>query len=134
MDENNNTIMLTAEIVSSYLSNNALQVDAIPALIKSVHQALMETEGGTKELEQPVHEPVVSVRASIKPDYLVCMVCGVKYKSLKRHLRTSHDMTPEEYRDRYNLPADYPMVAPEYAKQRSKLAKKIGLGRKRSAL
>ena len=133
MEENNNSmIMLTTEIVSSYLSNNAMQAGDIPALIKSVHKALVEAEAGTQEPEKPVHEPVVSVRASIKPDHLVCLECGAKQKTLKRHLNSAHGLSPADYKDRYNLPADYPLVAADYAKQRSKLAKKIGLGRKRA--
>ena len=134
MEENNNgTILLTAEIVSSYLSNNAMQAGDIPALIKSVHKALIEAETSAIEPEKPVHEPVVSVRASIKPDHLVCLECGAKQKTLKRHLMSSHGLSPAEYKDRYNLPADYSLVAPDYAKQRSKLAKKLGLGKKRAA-
>jgi predicted transcriptional regulator len=129
---NNSTIMLTAEIVSSYLSNNAMQAGDIPGLIKSVHKALVEAESGTQEPEKQVHEPVVSVRASIKPEHLVCLACGAKQKTLKRHIMSSHGLTPAEYKDRYNLPADYPMVAADYAERRSKLAKKIGLGRKRA--
>jgi predicted transcriptional regulator len=134
MEENNNgTILLTAEIVSSYLSNNAMQAGDIPALINSVHKALIEAETSAIEPEKPVHEPVVSVRASIKPDHLVCLECGAKQKTLKRHLMSSHGLSPAEYKDRYNLPADYSLVAPDYAKQRSKLAKKLGLGKKRAA-
>lgn len=132
MEENNNTIMLTTEIVSSYLSNNAMQPGDIPALIKSVHKALIEAEASAIEPEKPVHEPVVSVRASIKPDHLVCLECGAKQKTLKRHIMSSHGLSPEDYKHRYNLPADYPLVAPDYAERRSKLAKKIGLGRKRA--
>lgn len=133
MEENNDSIiMLTAEIVSSYLSNNAIQAGDIPSLIKSVHKALVEAEAGAQEPEKQVHEPVVSVRASIKPDHLVCLECGAKQKTLKRHINTAHGLSPAEYKDRYNLPADYPMVASEYADRRSKLAKKIGLGRKRA--
>ena len=134
MEENNNdsTIMLTAEIVSSYLSNNAMQADGIPGLIKSVHKALLEAEGNAQEPEKTVHEPVVSVRASIKPDHLVCLECGAKQKTLKRHIMSSHGLSPADYKSRYDLPADYPLVAPDYAKQRSKLAKEIGLGRKRA--
>ena len=133
MEENNDSInMLTAEIVSSYLSNNAIQAGDIPSLIKSVHKALVEAEAGAQEPEKQVHEPVVSVRASIKQDHLVCLECGAKQKTLKRHINTAHGLSPAEYKDRYNLPADYPMVASEYADRRSKLAKKIGLGRKRA--
>jgi predicted transcriptional regulator len=135
LEENNDsTIMLTAEIVSSYLSNNAMQAGDIPGLIKSVHKALVEAETSAQEPEKQVHEPVVSVKTSIKPDHLVCLECGAKQKTLKRHLNSSHGLSPAEYKDRYGLPADYPLVAPDYAKQRSKLAKKIGLGRKRSEL
>ncbi len=133
MEENNDSIiMLTAEIVSSYLSNNAMQAGDIPALIKSVHKALVEAEAGAQEPEKQVHEPVVSVRASIKQDHLVCLECGAKQKTLKRHINSAHGLSPAEYKDRYNLPADYPMVAADYAERRSKLAKKIGLGRKKA--
>ena len=132
MEENNNTIMLTTEIVSSYLSNNAMQADSIPSLIKSVHKALIEAEASATEPSTPEYEPVVSIKASIKPDHLVCLVCGAKQKTLKRHIMSAHGLSPADYIDRYSLPADYPLVAPEYAKQRSKLAKKIGLGRKRA--
>jgi predicted transcriptional regulator len=132
MEEGNNTIILTAEIVSSYLSNNAMQANGIPDLIKSVHKALIEAETSATEPDKPEFEPVVSVRASIKPDHLVCLACGAKQKSLKRHLNSAHGLTPAEYKNRYNLPGDYPLVSAEYAERRSKLAKKIGLGRKRS--
>ena len=132
MDENNdNLIVLTTDIVSSYVANNAIQGSDIPGMIGSVHKALVDAEAGKNQPAKQEYEPVVSVKASIKPDHLVCLACGKTHKSLKRHLRTSHDLTPAEYKDRYNLPSDYPMVSAEYAKQRSKLAKKIGLGRKR---
>ena len=133
MDENNDTIVLTAEIVSSYVANNAIQGSDIPALIASVHTALVEAETGAHTPAKQEYEPVVTVRVSIKPDHLVCLACGAKQKTLKRHLMSSHGLTPAEYRDRYSLPSDYPMVAPEYAKQRSALAKKIGLGRNRGS-
>ncbi len=110
-----------------------MQSDGIPDLIKSVHKALIEAETSATEPDKPEYEPVVSVRASIKPDHLVCLACGAKQKSLKRHLNSAHELSPAGYKERYNLPADYPLVAPEYAERRSKLAKKIGLGRKRAS-
>ena len=132
MEENNdNIIVLTADIVSSYVANNAIQGSDIPALIASVHTALIEAEAGEHEPAKQEYEPVVSAKASIKPDHLVCLACGKKQKTLKRHIKTSHELSPAEYRDRYNLPSDYPMVAREYADRRSAMAKLIGLGRKR---
>ena len=131
MDENNDDlIVLTAEIVSSYVANNAIQSDGIPALIGSVHKALVDAEAGKNQPAKQEYEPVVSVRASVKPDHLICLACGAKQKTLKRHISTSHGLTPAEYKDRYNLPSDYSLVSAEYANRRSKLAKKIGLGRK----
>jgi predicted transcriptional regulator len=130
-EENNELIILTSEIVSSYVANNAIQSDGIPALIASVHTALAEAEAGKNKPAKQEYEPVVSVKASVKPDHLVCLACGAKQKIMKRHVNTSHGLSPAEYKDRYNLPSNYPMVAPEYADRRSKLAKKIGLGRKR---
>lgn len=132
-DENSVTetlITLTADIVSAHVSNNSVSVSDLPALIQNVHSAL-------NGLGQPVQapevkpEPAVSIRASVKPDYVVCLEDGKKLKMLKRHLMTHYQMTPEQYRAKWNLPADYPMVAPNYAEQRRTLAKKIGLGTKR---
>jgi predicted transcriptional regulator len=133
MDQDNDRIGLTADIVSAYLSNNAMQADGIPGLIHSVHKALVEAETQAAQPVTPDNEPVVPVKSSIKPDHLVCLACGAKQKTLKRHLNTSHQLTPQAYRDRYNLPPNYPMVAPEYAERRSAMAKKIGLGRKPAA-
>ena len=122
-------ITLTSDIVAAHVSNNSVAVDEVPTLISKIHAALAELgHGGEPEEELP--EPAVSVRASVKRDHLVCLDCGKKMKMLKRHLTTEHDMTPAEYRDRWSLSADYPMVAPEYAETRRDLAKKIGLGRK----
>lgn len=122
-------ITLTSDIVSSHVSNNNVDVGDVPTLITNVYQALAGLgDGGAKEEERP--EPAVSIRASIKPDYIVCLEDGKKLKMMKRYLRTNYDMSPEEYRARWNLPADYPMVAPNYAEKRRELAKKIGLGRK----
>ena len=126
--EQDNLIELTAEIVSAFVSTHPVAAGDLPALINQVHSALYRTATGTVEPEKEELKPAVSVKKSIPPDYLVCLEDGKKFKSLKRHLRTAYDMSPEQYRERWNLPADYPMVAPNYAKQRSKLAKAIGLG------
>lgn len=133
MDENNDDlIVLTTDIVVSYVANNAIQGSDIPALIASVHTALVEAEAGEGQPAKQEYEPVVSIKASIKPDHLVCLACGAKQKALKRHIGASHGLTPAEYKERYNLPGDYPMVSAEYAVKRSALAKKIGLGRNRA--
>ena len=123
-------ITLTADIVAAHVSNNSVAVSDLPLLINNVHSALsgLGTPVVVPEVKQ---EPAVSVRASIKPDYIVCLEDGKKLKMLKRHLMTHYQMTPEQYRAKWNLPADYPMVAPNYAEQRRTLAKKIGLGTKR---
>ncbi len=123
-------ITLTADIVAAHVSNNSVAVSDLPALIANVHNALAGLGGPVVEPEVK-QEPAVSVRASIKPDYIVCLEDGKKLKMLKRHLMTHYQMTPEQYRAKWNLPADYPMVAPNYAEQRRTLAKKIGLGTKR---
>ena len=123
-------ITLTADIVAAHVSNNSVAVSDLPILIQNVHGALANL--GTPVPEPEVKQvPAVSVRASIRPDYLVCLEDGKKLKMLKRHLMTHYQMTPEQYRAKWNLPADYPMVAPNYAEQRRSLAKKIGLGTKR---
>lgn len=123
-------ITLTADIVSAHVSNNSVAVSDLPALIQNVHSAL-STLGGEVAEPEIKQEPAVSVRASVKPDYIVCLEDGKKLKMLKRHLMTHYQMTPEQYRAKWNLPVDYPMVAPNYAEQRRTLAKKIGLGTKR---
>jgi len=123
-------IALTADIVSAHVSNNSVAVSDLPLLIQNVHNALASLGDDLVEPEVK-QEPAVSVRASIKPDYIVCLEDGKKLKMLKRHLMTHYQMTPEQYRAKWNLPADYPMVAPNYAEQRRSLAKKIGLGTKR---
>ncbi len=123
-------IALTADIVAAHVSNNSVAVSDLPVLIANVHGAL--TGLGTPVIEPEVkQEPAVSIRSSIKPDFIVCLEDGKKLKMLKRHLMTHYKMTPEQYRAKWNLPADYPMVAPNYAEQRRTLAKKIGLGTKR---
>jgi len=123
-------ITLTADIVSAHVSNNSVSVSDLPALIQNVHGALT-TLGQPASAPETKPEPAVSIRASVKPDYVVCLEDGKKLKMLKRHLMTHYQMTPEQYRAKWGLPADYPMVAPNYAEQRRTLAKKIGLGTKR---
>lgn len=124
-------VTLTADIVAAHVSNNSVAVSDLPLLIANVHGALAGLGTSTPEPEAKKQEPAVSVRSSIKPDYIVCLEDGKKLKMLKRHLMTHYQMTPEQYRTKWNLPADYPMVAPNYAEQRRSLAKKIGLGTKR---
>ena len=126
-----NFIELTANIVSAYLSNNPTPAAEIPNLISQVHGALTRVSSGRVEAPLEPAKPAVSLKKSIAPDYLVCLEDGKRFKSLKRHLRTQYNMTPEQYRDKWGLPADYPMVAPNYAAARSALAKKMGLGQQR---
>ena len=122
-------LVLTTEIVSSYVANNSVPTDELPALMRQVYSALISIGQPSADAgERP--QPAVPVKKSIFPDYVVCLEDGRKLKMLKRHLKTAYNMTPEEYRERWGLPADYPMVAPNYARQRSSLAKKIGLGTK----
>jgi predicted transcriptional regulator len=123
-------ITLTADIVAAHVSNNSVAVNDLPTLISNVHNALNGL-GNKPEEPQARPEPAVSIRSSVKPDYITCLEDGKKLKMLKRHLMTHYQMTPEQYRAKWNLPADYPMVAPNYAEQRRTLAKKIGLGTKR---
>ena len=122
-------ITLASDIVAAHVSNNSLSADEVPMLITNVYNALASL-GQQAELVEKRPEPVVSVRASVKRDHIICLDCGKKMKMLKRHLMTEHGMTPEEYRLRWDLGGDYPMVAPAYAETRRDLAKKIGLGRK----
>jgi predicted transcriptional regulator len=125
-------ITLTADIVSAHVSNNNVTVTDLPLLIKNVHGALANR--GEAPVEPEVkQEPAVSIRSSVKPDYIVCLEDGKKLKMLKRHLMTRYQMTPDQYRAKWGLPADYPMVAPNYAEQRRDLAKRIGLGTRRRA-
>jgi len=117
----------TTRIVAAHVANNAIAATDVPGLIATVHQALA-TLGPEEAAPRP--EPAVPIKHSVKPEYIVCLDDGKKLKMLKRHLRSAYDMSPDEYRQRWGLPADYPMVAPNYAALRSKLAKKVGLGRK----
>ena len=121
----------TADIVSAHVANNTVALSDVPTLVQRVYEALA---GLTEQQAAPEPEgktPIVSVRASVKPDYITCMECGRKQKTLTRHLQTAHGMSPDQYRKDYGLPASYPMVAPNYSKQRGELARQIGLGRKR---
>jgi len=134
MDNNAETqemlVSLTADIAAEYLGNNTVAVSDIELVIQNIYRGLSKLSPATPEPE-PKQEPAVSVRASIKPDYIVCLEDGKKLKMLKRHLMTHYQMTPEQYRAKWNLPADYPMVAPNYAQARSQLAKQMGLGQQR---
>lgn len=117
---------LTTEIVAAYVSNNPVQSSELSRLIQDVHGTL-QTLSGTR-VEAPEIKPAIPVKKSVTDDYIICLEDGKKFKSLKRHLRAKYDMTPEEYREKWGLPYDYPMVAPSYARKRSKLAKQMGLG------
>ncbi len=123
-------LRMAVDVVAAYLSNNQLPAGQIPEVINTVFRSLSSLDGTAAEVVQEPMKPAVPIRRSVTPDYLVCLEDGKKLKMLKRHLRTTYNMTPEEYRAKWNLPPDYPMVAPNYAKQRSDFAKQIGLGRK----
>jgi predicted transcriptional regulator len=130
-DSSVDLIDLAADIVSAYVSNNTVPANELPALIASVHRALGNTIGGPVEAAAEPLKPAVNPKKSVFPDYIVCLEDGKKFKSLKRHLRTHYNLSPEDYREKWGLPADYPMVAPNYAAARSALAKKMGLGQQR---
>ncbi len=125
-------IALAADIVSAYVSNNSVAASELPGLISDVHAALVRVASGAPAAAAPENlRPAVPVKKSVGSDYIVCLEDGKKFKSLKRHLRTQYNMSPEEYREKWGLPADYPMVAPNYAQARSQLAKEMGLGSQR---
>ena len=126
-----NFIALTAQIVSAYVGNNPVPASEIPGLINQVHTALSRVSGKAGEGTAEPLKPAVSLKKSITPEFIVCLEDGKKFKSLKRHLRTQYNMTPEQYREKWGLSADYPMVAPNYAAARSQLAKQMGLGQQR---
>jgi predicted transcriptional regulator len=128
---NGNYIELTAEIVSAYVSNNTVPAAEIPGLINQIHTALSRVSGKSSDTPAEPLRPAVSVKKSITPEYIICLEDGKKFKSLKRHLRTQYNMTPEQYREKWGLGTDYPMVAPNYAAARSQLAKQMGLGQQR---
>ncbi len=131
-ETNDRLLTLAAQIVAAHVGNNTVAVADIPALIGTVYQSLSRIGSGVNSTEART-EPAVPVRRSVMPEYIICLEDGKKLKMLKRHLKTSYNMTPDQYRERWGLPSDYPMVAPNYAKQRSKLAKQIGLGTSRKA-
>ena len=130
--DDNELLRLTAKIVASYVGNNSLGADQVPEIVRTVSTALKQIEQVDNGPDKAVGKPAVPIRRSVTPDYIICLEDGRKLKMLKRHLRTTFGLTPDEYRTRWGLPADYPMVAPNYAKRRSEFAKKIGLGQKRS--
>jgi predicted transcriptional regulator len=124
-------VELTASIVSAYVSNNPTTAAEIPTLISQIHAALTRVAGGVPDAAPEPAKPAVSIKKSMTSEYLVCLEDGKRFKSLKRHLRTQYNMSPEQYREKWGLPADYPMVAPNYAVARSQLAKQMGLGQQR---
>ncbi|HTH16485.1 MAG TPA: MucR family transcriptional regulator [Magnetospirillum sp.] len=123
-------LRMAVDVVAAYVSKNPLPAGQIPEVIHTVYASLSSLEGGAPEAKAEAPKPAVPVKKSVTPDYIVCLEDGKKLKMLKRHLRTTYNMTPDEYRAKWGLPPDYPMVAPNYAAQRSDFAKKIGLGRK----
>ncbi len=129
-DEPDDLVQLTADIVSAYVTNNTIDSGQLSKLIEEVHLALVRAPATAAEPEQKPLVPAVAIRKSVTPDYIVSLEDGRKFKSLKRHLAGTYGMTPDEYRAKWGLPRDYPMVAPNYAKARSELAKRMGLGRK----
>lgn len=128
MSEKSEFIELTADIVSAYVGKNSVSAADLPSLIKSIHDAISGVSSGQTEAPVVAQAPAVSIRKSINPDFLICLEDGRRFKSLKRHLRTKYDMSPEDYRAKWGLPKDYPMVSPNYAASRSALAKSMGLG------
>lgn len=132
MTQDPNFIDLTVDIVSAYVSNNSVSAQDLPNLIHEVYSALRKTSGEAMEPEPEPLKPAVPLKKSVTPDYIICLEDGKKFKSLKRHLRTHYNLSPEEYREKWGLAADYPMVAPNYAAARSELAKRMGLGQQRS--
>jgi predicted transcriptional regulator len=131
MDAKQDLVEMAADIVSAYVSANSVAAQDIPALIRTVHAALKEVSGAGPALAESAQEPAIAIKKSVTPDYIICLEDGKKFKSLKRHLRTRYSMTPDDYRSKWGLPHDYPMVAPNYAKERSNLAKRMGLGHSR---
>ncbi|HEY8696545.1 MAG TPA: MucR family transcriptional regulator [Rhizomicrobium sp.] len=130
---NESILKLSSSIVAAYVSNNPVPASELPAMIKSVHGMLVGIAAAPNADAPTAQKPAVAIRKSVTPEYVVCLEDGKKLKMLKRYLRSNYDMTPEEYRAKWGLPADYPMVAPNYAKQRSEFAKQIGLGRTSSS-
>lgn len=131
MEAKNELVEMAAEIVSAYVSANQIPSHDLPALIRTVYSALQDVSGAVAAAPEAPLEPAVPVKKSITPDFIICLEDGKKFKSLKRHLRTRYGLSPEDYRAKWGLPHDYPMVAPNYAKERSNLAKRMGLGHAR---
>jgi predicted transcriptional regulator len=131
MENRTEIVELAADIVAAYVGNNAVPASDLSGLINDVYKALSSAVEGKEEKPQPELKPVVPVRRSVTPEYIICLEDGKKFKSLKRHLRTHYNLTPEQYREKWGLAPDYPMVAPSYAEARSRLAKEMGLGQKR---
>jgi predicted transcriptional regulator len=131
MSDSTNHVELAAEIVSAYVSNNSVPSSELPALLSDVHAAIVRVATGAQPVVVEAAKPAVPPKKSITSDYIICLEDGRKFKSLKRHLRTQYNLSPEEYREKWGLPSDYPMVAPAYAKARSALAKQMGLGQQR---
>ena len=133
MSENASSIYigLAADIVSAYVSNNSVPAGDLPGLISQVHLALARVGNGAAEASAEAPKPAIAIKKSVTPDSIICLEDGKKFKSLKRHLRTQYNLTPEQYREKWGLAPDYPMVAPNYAKARSDLAKEMGLGQQR---
>ena len=131
MSESNNHVELAAEIVSAYVANNSVPASELPALLSDVHAAIVRVASGAAAPAPEAAKPAVSPKKSITNEYIICLEDGRKFKSLKRHLRTQYNLSPEQYREKWALPPDYPMVAPAYAKARSALAKQMGLGQQR---
>ncbi|MEE9272436.1 MAG: MucR family transcriptional regulator [Robiginitomaculum sp.] len=129
MRDNQDVLELVADVVCAYVGNNQVETDALPELIRSVYRAMLEELTGETGINAPKPVPAIAIEDSILNDYLICLEDGQKYKSLKRHLRTKYAMTPKMYREKWGLPADYPMVAPSYSIERSRLAKRTGLGK-----
>jgi predicted transcriptional regulator len=133
MEAKNDLVEMAAEIVSAYVSANQVPPQDLPGLIRTVYSALNEVSGTAPVSQDLTQEPAIAIKKSVTPDFIICLEDGKKFKSLKRHLRTRYSMTPDEYRAKWGLAHDYPMVAPNYAKERSNLAKRMGLGHARRA-
>lgn len=130
----NDLLVLTTDIVSSYVSKNVVPAADLPQLIQSIHRSLTGLGIKAEEVRTAAPEPAVPIKKSIKPDAIICLECGKGFKSLRRHLNTNHEQTPDGYRAKWSLPADYPMVAPDYSEARSSLAKRMGLGQRRAKI
>jgi len=133
MENPRDLVRLAAEISAAYVSANPVQAQDLPALIRTIYNALVEVSGAASVAPEAAQEPAVAIKKSVTADYIICLEDGKKFKSLKRHLRTRYAMTPDEYRAKWGLAHDYPMVAPNYAKERSNLAKRMGLGQSRKS-